>query len=594
MPVPERELRGPGPLELRYLKLNPQVLMSGLFAFEIPAGGTRPTFAEIRQLVAARLHGPLRYRLRYVPARLAPPVWEETSVDLDHHLSEYAAGRVATLEELVTLAVERSRAGLDLDRPLWSLTFVEQLEGGCCALIPVVHHALTDAVGSLAILGGLLLDLTADAELPTAIASQPHRGSYSDADLVRYALRWQARRFEQVMGALRKVERAQFGAPQLETTARVVALLASRRRPPERALERFEVPLDGHVRAVGWDVPLADLRRFGRTLGATFNDVLLSAVAAGLREWFRHHDQDPVDVRASIPVRVNDLPDEPNPIMRVLVDLPVSEPDTLRRIRTIASRMGAIKSGADAALLKRVEGAIAYLPTRLHRSFLNLLYTSRGQYVSISNVPGPTIPLYLRGCQLKAAYATPTIGGSHRIAIATTTVGDRACVCFQVAGEVAGAKLIEQGMHDELDRLARRDRSIRAVRAAPLFAGFDDEQVLAIADAATETRYQPGEVVIRAGEHSTSLYILSEGEVDVETPDRVHRVLAAPNFFGELSLISGGERAATVRARTAVAVFVVERSVVAGLLAEDPMARELIAGLRATRPGSLRSPAIAG
>jgi CRP-like cAMP-binding protein len=111
---------------------------------------------------------------------------------------------------------------------------------------------------------------------------------------------------------------------------------------------------------------------------------------------------------------------------------------------------------------------------------------------------------------------------------------------------------------------------------------------------ATETRYQPGEVLFHAGERATSFYILAEGEVDVETPDRAHRVLAAPNFFGELSLISGGERAATVTARSAVAVFVVERSVVAGLLAEDPMARELIAGLRATRPGTLRSPAFAG
>jgi diacylglycerol O-acyltransferase / wax synthase len=594
MRVPQRELRGPGPLELRYLRLNPQVLISGLFAFEIPAGGTRPRFAEIRQLVEARLHGPLLYRLRYVPARLAPPVWEETSVDLDHHLSEYAAGRVATLEELVALAAERSRAGLDLDRPLWSLTFVEQVEGGCCALIPVVHHALTDAVGSLAILGGLLLDLTADADLPTANARQPHRGSYSDAALVRYALRRQGRRLEEVIDALRKVGRARSGAQQLETAGRLVALVATRRRPPDPALERFEVPVDGRVRAFGWDVPLADLRRFGRTLGATFNDVLLSAVAAGLREWFHHHDQEPVDVRASIPVRLNDLPDEANPIMRVLVDLPVSEPDALRRIRTIASRMGAIKGGADAALLKRVEGAIAYLPTRLHGGFLNLLYPSRGPYISVSNVPGPTFPLYLRGCQLKAAYATPTIGGSSRIAIVTTTVGDRACVCFQIAGEVAGATLIEQGMHDELDRLGGREQPPRDIPDAPLSAGFDDEPVLAIADAATETRYQPGEVLFHAGERATSFYILSEGEVDVETPDREHRVLAAPNFFGELSLISGGERAATVTARSAVTVFVVERSVVARLLAEDPMARELIAGLRTTRPGSLRSPAFAG
>jgi hypothetical protein len=41
-----------------------------------------------------------------------------------------------------------------------------------------------------------------------------------------------------------------------------------------------------------------------------------------------------------------------------------------------------------------------------------------------------------------------------------------------------------------------------------------------------------------AGERSADLYILWEGEVEVETPDGGRPVLAAPNIFGELSLIS--------------------------------------------------------
>ncbi len=585
--MPQRDLRGPGPLELRYLGFDPPIVMSGVFLFEVPAGGAPPTLDDIRRLVEARIHGPLRYRLRPVPRRLAPPVWEETGVDLGHHLREHAAGRVATLEELFALAAERSQAGLDVARPLWSLTFVERVEGGRCALVPVVSHALADAVNTLALFGGLLLDLTADAGPPVAAdAGRPPERAPRAAELVRHAVRRQRRRAEAATGAVRTVREAGFGAPQVETAARLVALLASRRRPPDPTLERFEVPIDGRLRAVGWDVPLADLRRFGRTLGATFNDVLLGAVAAGLREWLLHHGQAPVDVRASVPVRLDDLPDDPNPIMRVLVDLPVSDPDPVRRIRTIASRMSAIKGGADAGLLKRVERAIGHLPTRLHGRVFGLLYVSRGQYVSVANVPGPTFPVYLRGCRLRGAYATPTIGGSHRVAIATTTIGDRACVCVQFAGDVAGAELIERGMRDELDRLARRDRSIRAVRAAPLFAGFDDEQVVAIAEAATERRHEAGEVLFHAGDPAGSLYILRDGEVDVDTPGGAHRVLAAPNFFGELSLLSGGARTATVTARTPVTVFAVDHSVVADLLAEDPMARELLIGLEATRPRS--------
>ncbi len=584
--MPGREVRALGPLDLRYLGWRPQVLISGLLTFDVPSGRPPPTLADIRRLIEARLHGPLRYRLRHVPARLAPPVWEETEVDVDHHLTEYAAGRVTTIQELLALATERSQAGLDLDRPLWSLTFVERVEGGCCALVPVVHHALADAFNSLALVGGLLLDLAPDADIPVADPGRAPSAPYSAAELARHALRWHGRRVGAVAGALRGTSSTRFGPRQLATTARLVALLAARREAPDPALERFEVPVAGRVQAVGWDVPLADLRRFGRTLGATFNDVLLSAIAAGLREWLHHHGQQPVDVPASMPVRLADRPGEPNPLARVVIDLPVSEPDPLRRIRTTASRTGAVKAGGDAALLKRFEGTIAHLPTRLQAGFFDLLFTDRGLYVSLSNVPGPNVPVYLRGCQLKAAYGVPTLGGSYRIMIATTTVGDRACVCVQIGGDLAAAGLIERGMQQELERLARLERSIRAVRATPLFAGLDEEQASAVAEAAVETRYEPGEVLVRAGDRSTTLFLLSEGEVEVALADGSDRVLAAPNFFGELALMSGAARTATVTARTPVAALVVERAVVADHLAADPIARELLAGLRATRLGA--------
>jgi diacylglycerol O-acyltransferase len=425
-----------------------------------------------------------------VPGRLAPPVWEETGVDLGHHLREHAAGRVATLDELIALAAERSRAGLDVARPLWSLTFVERVEGGSCALVPVVSHALTDAVGALALLGGLLLDLTADAELPAprTRAARTRGPPGGGARPPRGAAPGPTRR-----GGDRRAAHGQGSGIRGPaggddgTAGRAARVQAAAAGPGTRAVRG---PVDGRLRAVGWDVPLADLRRFGRTLGATFNDVLLGAVAAGLREWLLHHGHAPVDVRASVPVRIEICPTTPIPSCGSSSTCP-SASRPVRRIRTIASRMSAIKGGADGALLKRVESAIGHLPTRLHSRLLRLLYANRGQYVSVSNVPGPTFPVYLRGCPLRAAYATPTIGGGHRVAIVTTTIGDRACVCVQIAGDVAGAELIEQGMHDELDRLARQDRSIRAVRGAPLFAGFDDEQVVAIARAATSGATRP-------------------------------------------------------------------------------------------------------
>ena len=110
----------------------------------------------------------------------------------------------------------------------------------------------------------------------------------------------------------------------------------------------------------------------------------------------------------------------------------------------------------------------------------------------------------------------------------------------------------------------------RAVATTPLFSGLpprvleDLIQRMGIADLAA------GDVLFREGEPGTCLYIVSEGEVAVETGAGELARLGPGSFFGEVGLVTDLPRSATIRAATAVEVLSIDRAVVREVVARHP------------------------
>ena len=145
--------------------------------------------------------------------------------------------------------------------------------------------------------------------------------------------------------------------------------------------------------------PLDEVRRTGHALGVTMNDLLLAAVTAGLRDLLtaRGEDVAGLTLRTTVPA-VTAAGTQASGLM--LVDLPVAEPDPLRRlasIRTTTARAKRrLRSGpADVATLVHLPIPLARLGMRRMRRFgatrVNLFVT---------DVPGPTAPLWLAGARL--------------------------------------------------------------------------------------------------------------------------------------------------------------------------------------------------
>ena len=111
---------------------------------------------------------------------------------------------------------------------------------------------------------------------------------------------------------------------------------------------------------------------------------------------------------------------------------------------------------------------------------------------------------------------------------------------------------------------------IARLRAIPIFAGLDDDALDGIAGLCTEVEARPGQVLTRANDRGTGMFVVEEGTVAVELRSRVLE-LGPGQFFGELSLlVPDATRIARVRATTAARLLAIARNDFAGLLDREP------------------------
>ena len=111
------------------------------------------------------------------------------------------------------------------------------------------------------------------------------------------------------------------------------------------------------------------------------------------------------------------------------------------------------------------------------------------------------------------------------------------------------------------------------LRAVPLFGGMTDRSIETIGQLAQPTTFPAGQTLVREGEPGDSFIVLTAGDATVEQGGRTLRTLHAGDFLGEISLVDGGPRTATVTAASAVEALVVDRDGFGRLMEEFPAVR---------------------
>ncbi len=102
---------------------------------------------------------------------------------------------------------------------------------------------------------------------------------------------------------------------------------------------------------------------------------------------------------------------------------------------------------------------------------------------------------------------------------------------------------------------ASQRQLVDLLRTIPLFAGCSERELKVIASSGKEVRFDPGTAVCTEGETGVGLHVIVQGEVKVQIGGRTRRTLGPGAFFGEIALLDGGPRSATVIAETPLVTF---------------------------------------
>ena len=109
-----------------------------------------------------------------------------------------------------------------------------------------------------------------------------------------------------------------------------------------------------------------------------------------------------------------------------------------------------------------------------------------------------------------------------------------------------------------------------SLSSIPLFANLSGRQLRKILRSANESRYEAGDVIVREGGRTQTLFVILDGTAKVVRNERVIRRPSAGEFFGEISMIDGRRRTASVIAETAMRCVVLHNDDLRTLAIGDP------------------------
>jgi len=149
----------------------------------------------------------------------------------------------------------------------------------------------------------------------------------------------------------------------------------------------------------------------------------------------------------------------------------------------------------------------------------------------------------------------------------------------------------EQAVAPDLDE--RQRQLVAALRRVDFLSELGEEELSTLVPNLEEAEFGRGETIFREGEAGETFYVVERGAVEVFTHGANGREthvadLHAPAFFGEMSLLTGEARSATVRAKADAHLLVVEREGFESLFKARPSIAEAISRVVAARQTGLR------
>ncbi len=404
------------------------------------------TFKGILEALDARLHlaDVFRRRLTELPGGLHRPYWvEDPNFDLEYHVRHVGLPQPGDWRQLCIQVARLHARQIDLRRPPWEITVIEGLNAvpgvpkGSFAMALKLHHCAVDGMASIQMIAAMH-DLAADGPRPAgpdrpwrpdALPSNANLLSRTAIDVALYPLRAGA----VLASSAPKVVRGLAGMPA-KLVGGVVSRVGSGSLPSFPPKTRFNQTVSPHRVFEARFHDLADFKRIkARVPGATVNDVALAYVGGALREYLAGHGELPAEsLVAACPISLRDSDDKSgkgNMVFGRLQSLGTEIADPIERLSSIAASTAGARSGSAHSTGTQLLELIGTVPTSL------LGITAKAASVlpfsaptvantTVTNVPGPTEPIFFSGARLvRAAGLGPLVGGLNLIHVVASYNG---------------------------------------------------------------------------------------------------------------------------------------------------------------------------
>ncbi|MGW4093648.1 wax ester/triacylglycerol synthase family O-acyltransferase [Nocardia sp. NPDC004750] len=405
----------------------------------------------VRRYLEPRMHSVPRFRQLLCRPRLGLgwPLWIDAPYfDLAEHLHVRALAAPGDQDQLLQICQQLARRPFDPTRPLWELWLLPGLPDQRVGAFLKLHHVLADGPAAMAAFGALL-DRTADAPVEGAPPWTP-TPTPSTGELLRDNLR--RRRHELRLGwsalahpsrTLRLARRALPAWREVLTERPAPRTSLNHPVGPERRLAIVRGRLDA-------------IKLVAHAQHATVNDVVLTAVAGGLRQLLTSRGEDVHGLVQRAMVTISHHEARPGEAQGntpgwMMVPLPVGEPDSLCRLTSIAAQTSARRDKprpeAGSGIFRFVAG---------QRIWYRLFPRQRSVNLVVSNVPGPPMRLYLAGAPLLEVFPVlPPMGNLTLVVAALSYAGQLNFTAAADRDSCPDVEVFARGVRGALDDLVQ-------------------------------------------------------------------------------------------------------------------------------------------
>jgi WS/DGAT/MGAT family acyltransferase len=445
--------------------------VGSLALFAPPPGGPEAWFDAVKAHVTSRLHlAPVFTRkLALMPFDLANPVWiPDDDIDLDYHVRYLMLPKPGTLRQMEALAARLHSSLLDRSRPLWEFYVIEGLADGRVGFYSKVHHSAVDGQAAVA-MANSIFDLTPEPRrVRPPRARRGHSYQLGVAELLSAALGNQAQQLLQFVRLLPPLAGAALAAGRQALAERRAGTARAKAKGPMLKLAPptpFNHPITNQRAFAGLALPLGEVKAIGKGLGASVNDMVMWLCSTALRDYLAEGRELPdKSLVAGVPISLRAEGDTSanNQVSGTVIDLATQQADPRQRLAEIMAGTRAMKAqmGSFGDLIPKDFPSLGspWLLSGLASLYGRSRLASRLRVanVTISNVPGPQVPLYLAGAQMDGLYPLSIV--VHGVALNITVQSYKGQLCF---GLIACRRAVP-----DVQELARQMwRAMTALRA---------------------------------------------------------------------------------------------------------------------------------